>query len=85
MVEPGASATAENPLVIVVSIGGALLSFGVMLALSLAGFHEGWRTGWACGNGAQFREVVWQGPTMTLLRRLLARRRRKHDGGVEVH
>lgn len=49
------------------------MSFGVMLAMSLAGFYEGWRTGWACGKGRPLWEVMREGPTVTLLHRLLPR------------
>jgi hypothetical protein len=51
------------------------LSFAVMLTMSLAGFYEGWRTGWACATGRRFQEVMWEGPTMRLLRQLLQKAR----------
>ncbi len=70
ILEPGASATTENPIIIVISIGAALLAGGLMLATSVAGFYEGWRIGWAFANGRQFQEVVWEGPTIGLLRRV---------------
>jgi hypothetical protein len=79
--EPAASTTTENPLVIVASIGGMLLSLGMMLAMSLAGFYKGWRTGWACGNGRHFQDVLWEGPTTRLLH-LLALRARRGQRGV---
>ncbi len=40
-----------------------------MLAMSIAGFYEGWRIGWAFAKGRHFQEVVWQGPTTGILRR----------------
>lgn len=70
MMEPGASEMTDSPLIIAVSLGGAFLSFGVMLAMSLAGFFEGWRTGWACANGRSFMEVASGQPTARLLLRL---------------
>jgi len=73
VLEPGASTTTDNPIVMVVSIGAALLSLGLVLVMSLAGFYEGWRIGWACANGRQFREVVWEGSTVGLYRRVALR------------
>ena len=69
--EPGASTTTQNPFVIIVSIGAALSSFCAMLGISLAGFYEGWRTGWACGKGFKLRDVLSEAPTLRLLFRLL--------------
>lgn len=71
IIEPGASATTHNPFVIVVSILAAFLSFGAMLVMSLAGFYEDWRTGWAYAKGRGFLEVLYEGPTVRLLYRLL--------------
>jgi len=73
ILEPGGSTTTSNPLVIVVFIGGVLLSGSLVLAMSLAAFYEGWRTGWACANGRPIREAMREGPTMRLLRPLLRR------------
>jgi len=83
ILEPGTSTTTENPVIIVVSLGGAFLSFVVMLTMSLAGFYEGWRTGWGFASGRRFQEVIWEGPTVRLLRRLLqkARSRRSNKPG----
>lgn len=75
ILEPGASTETANPLVIGVSIAAACLAFGLMLAMSLAGFYEGWRVGWAWAKGRRFREVMWERPTIRLLRRLLQRGR----------
>ena len=49
--EPGSGTTTSNPVVITVSIIGALLAFAVVLGMSLAGFWEGWRLGWALAGG----------------------------------
>jgi hypothetical protein len=73
ILEPGASTTTENPVIIVISIGAALLSGGLMLVMSFAGFYEGWRIGWAFAKGRQFREVVWEASTTGLLRRVTLR------------
>ncbi len=68
ILEPNAvSSTTQNPVVITSSIGAVFLSFGVMLMMGLAGFYEGWRTGWACGKGRQFMEALYAGPTVKLL------------------
>ena len=71
ILDPGASETTQNPFVIVVSLGFALTSLCLMLAMSLAGFYEGWRTGWACGKGLSLRGVLYEAPTLKLLFRLL--------------
>jgi hypothetical protein len=69
ILEPGASTTTENPLVIVVSIGTLLLSFAAMILASLTGFYEGWRAGWAYGKGRILREVLSQSPGCRILQR----------------
>lgn len=71
ILDPGASATTQNPFISLVSIGIALTSLCTMLGMSLAGFYEGWRTGWACGKGLGFRDVLSEAPTLKLLLRLL--------------
>jgi hypothetical protein len=63
ILEAGTSSTTENPVIIIVSIGAALLSSGVVLLASLTGFYEGWRTGWACGSGRVLRDVLSERPT----------------------
>jgi hypothetical protein len=73
ILEPGGAAMTSNPFVIVVFIGGILSSGALILSMSLAGFYEGWRTGWACANGRPIRETMWEGPTARLLRLLLRR------------
>jgi hypothetical protein len=74
ILEPGGATTTNNPFVIVVFIGAILSSGSLFLAISLAGFYEGWRTGWACANGRAIRQVMAEGPTAKLLRRMLLRR-----------
>jgi hypothetical protein len=69
ILDPGASE--QNPFVTLVSIGIAITSLCLMLGMSLAGFYEGWRTGWACGKGLNLRDVLAEGPTLKLLFRLL--------------
>ena len=75
ILEPGASTMTQNPIVIVVSISVAFLSFGTILTMSLVGFYEGWRTGWACAKGRRFQEVLYEGPTVRLLGRFLQKAR----------
>ena len=68
IIEPNAmSSTTQNPVAIISSILAAFLSFGVMLTMGLAGFYEGWRTGWVCANGRPFKQALWEGPTVKLL------------------
>lgn len=64
ILEPGASATTQNPFVSLVSIGIALTSLCTMLGMSVAGFYEGWRTGWACGKGLRLWDVLSEAPTL---------------------
>jgi hypothetical protein len=80
ILEPGASTTTHNPLVIAVSIAAAFLSFGVMLLMSIAGFYEGWRTGWARAKGRPWREVIRKSQGVVLLLRVLVR----HKKGAET-
>ena len=70
--EPDNSTVTQNPLVIGISIGSALLSFGLMLAMSLLGFFEGWRMGWGWAGGREFRKIFATGPSAKLLRRCYA-------------
>jgi len=71
ILEPGGSTVTENPLVIGTSIIAVFVSFGVILIMSLAGFYEGWRIGWAFANGRRFRDVFNDGPTVKVLSRSL--------------
>jgi hypothetical protein len=71
VVEPGPSTVATSGVVIVVSFVGAISAFTVVLAMSLVGFYEGWRIGWACGKGQRLREVIDTGAPARVLRRLL--------------
>jgi hypothetical protein len=82
ILEPGSSTPTQNPLLITVSIAMAFLSLGVMVAMSIAGFHEGWRFGWACGKGRPWREVIWEGEAAALLRRVLPARHKKSAENV---
>jgi hypothetical protein len=75
ILEPGAPATIQNPIVIAVGVSVVFLSFGTMLVASLAGFYEGWRIGWECANGCRFQKVLFEGPTVKLLGRFLQKAR----------
>ncbi len=77
ILEPGGSTITENPLVIGTSIIAAFTSFGVILVMSLAGFYEGWRVGWAFANGRRVRDVFDEGPTVKLLSYMLGKVRAK--------
>src|ERR1700730_12925972 len=58
ILEPGHSTTTRNPVVSFVALGLALTSLFVMLAMSLWGFYDGWRTGWACATGRPIRDAI---------------------------
>jgi hypothetical protein len=47
-----------NPMVIVASIVSVGLVFVIVVTMSLTGFWEGWRVGWAFAAGKDFRSVV---------------------------
>lgn len=68
IVEPAHPEITQNASVVGVFL--ALLSAGTMLVMSLAGFYEGWRTGWAWGKGRRVRDVIFDGPTSMLLLRV---------------
>lgn len=57
--------------VVGLSITAALLSFGLISIMSLAGFYEGWRTGWQCGKGQKITDVLWRNRSTKLLLSLL--------------
>lgn len=61
ILEPGPGTTTSNPAVIVVSIVSAALAFAVVLAMSLVGFWEGWRFGWALAAGESFMSIIRRG------------------------
>jgi hypothetical protein len=73
ILEPGHSADTQNPLILVVTLSLGVASLIVMLTMSLAGFYEGWRTGWACAGGRPLRGAIVDGPTVRLLRSLLSK------------
>lgn len=62
LLEPSATSATQNPAVIVVSISVALIAFATVLTVSLAGFYDGWITGWKCGQGESFRDAVKEAP-----------------------
>ena len=70
VLEPGASTTTQSPFVIIVSIGAALVSFSAILGMSLAGFNDGWRTGWDWGTGRGLQDSLSEAPTLRLVFRL---------------
>ena len=60
-----------SPLIIAVSISAVFLAFGMMLTVSIVGFYEGWRIGWAYARGRRFSAILYEGPTMKLGNRLI--------------
>ena len=60
--EPGRGTSTENPVVIVVSLTGALLALGVAAGMSVAGFVEGWRAGWRVARGEDVMSALRTGP-----------------------
>jgi hypothetical protein len=62
LLEPGTSSSTSNPVVIAVSICVAFIAFATMLMTSLAGFYDGWRTGWKWGHGQNFRNALLEAP-----------------------
>jgi hypothetical protein len=65
--EPNLPETTENPVVIATFIAAVFIDFLLILGMSVLGFYEGWRTGWSCGKGRPWRDVVRQGPTARLM------------------
>jgi hypothetical protein len=59
-VEPGLSSHTENPVVIVAWISVALVAFALAAGVSVVGFLDGWRTGWAVGAGTSSRAALAQ-------------------------
>jgi hypothetical protein len=78
IVEPGATTPTQNPFVIAISITVGFLSFTAILGMSIVGFYEGWRTGWACGKGRRLGEVLKEWTIFGFLLRLLRRTPIKH-------
>ncbi len=58
IVESGASTNTSSPIIGAVSFLAALFVVCFFSVMSLIGFHQGWRTGWAYGSGGQLRESV---------------------------
>ena len=71
--EPGDSTTTENPVVIGMTIIVALLAFGLMLVVSVAGFCEGWRGGWVYGAGTPLKKAITDGFPARVISGLWAR------------
>ena len=85
ILDPGASEKTQNPFVSVVSLGIAVTSLCLILGMSLAGFYEGWRTGWACGKGLSLRDVLSEAPMLKLLFRLLQKSPLKRLARLVLH
>jgi hypothetical protein len=62
-------------VVALLSFSAVVAAFLVMLAMSLAGFYEGWRVGWSFAKGQRLREIAKQGPTARLIRSIRRRLR----------
>jgi predicted lysophospholipase L1 biosynthesis ABC-type transport system permease subunit len=75
LLEPSMPDTTHNFLVYVAFILSGMLTFGLMLAMSIVGFCEGWLVGWGCAKGQKLREIIKRGPTAHILG-LAARRLR---------
>jgi len=73
--QPGSSMTVTNPFIMIVIIVATFASFSVMLTMSVMGFYEGWRIGWACAKGRTLRDAIEQGPSARIVRRLLFKQR----------
>jgi hypothetical protein len=67
LLEPTMPDTTHNPAVFADFVLTGLLTFGLMLAMSIAGFLEGWRVGWWCAQGRTVGETVKRGPTAHLI------------------
>lgn len=57
-IEPGSSSLTTNPVVILSSIAAAFIALATILLMSLAGFYDGWRTGWKYGRGESLRVAL---------------------------
>lgn len=58
--EPGATNTTNSPVVIALSLAVAFAVLAFFFGMSLAGFYEGWRTGWLTAKGQNWRDVIRQ-------------------------
>jgi hypothetical protein len=75
IVEPGATGQTSNPVVEAVSMVAALFVICFAILMSIIGFYEGWRIGWACGSGRPLRSLVESTAPVRWSRWLLARMR----------
>jgi hypothetical protein len=69
LVEPAPLGVIKNPVVIGGSISAVVVSAIVMFGASVAGFADGWRTGWGCAGGCSVNEML----SHTILRRAFNR------------
>jgi hypothetical protein len=68
LLEPGPSSMTKSPVVIVASIFTAFASITLVAAMSLFGFLEGWRIGWAVGQGQKLSDLIAIRPPFRVLR-----------------
>jgi hypothetical protein len=68
LLEPGSPSLTTNPVVIVASISVAFIAVATILTMSLAGFYDGWKTGWKCGQGENLRDALSKAPAYNQLR-----------------
>jgi hypothetical protein len=64
--------TIKNPVVIVAFITALFGSHIIMLVASVAGFADGWRTGWGIARGRPINEVLSYTIPKRLLNRLIS-------------
>ncbi len=67
LLEPSMPDTTHNTAVFADFVVAGLLTFGLMLAMSVIGFWEGWRVGWWCAQGRTLAKTVRRGPTARLI------------------
>jgi hypothetical protein len=71
--EPGPIHTTDNPVVIAMGVAAVLTIFAFVLGMSVAGFYEGWRTGWLVAKGENWQDVIRQRWPVRLMRAALKR------------
>lgn len=76
LLEPGPQSLTNNPWVIGVSMCAAFFALGTLLAASLAGVYDGWRTGWRWGKGQGIRGAISRAPIYLSVSERFQRRRR---------
>ena len=71
------TSTVTNPVVIGGFVIAVIVSANVILAASIAGFADGWRTGWGLARGQPIKEMLSLTVPKRFLNLLAARRRRE--------